>query len=50
MQVKDVRAIDSGGVVFEDDKPDTLVEAMAALEMGWLSISSGRVSSDQHLR
>ena len=29
-----VRAIDYGGVVFEDDKPDTLVEAMAALEKG----------------
>ena len=27
-------AIDYGGVVFEDDKPDTLVEAMAALEKG----------------
>ena len=29
-----VRALDCGGVVFEDDKPDTLAEAMAALEMG----------------
>ncbi len=29
-----VRAIDYGGVVFEDDKPDTLVDAMAALEKG----------------
>jgi hypothetical protein len=29
-----VRAIDYGGVVFEDDKPDTLAEAMAALEKG----------------
>jgi hypothetical protein len=29
-----VRAIDYGGVVFEDNKPDTLVEAMAALEKG----------------
>jgi hypothetical protein len=29
-----VRAIDYGGVVFEDDKPDTLAEAMAALEQG----------------
>lgn len=29
-----VRAIDSGGLVFEDDKPDTLAEAMAALEKG----------------
>jgi len=29
-----VMAIDDGGVVFEDDKPDTLAEAMAALEKG----------------
>jgi hypothetical protein len=29
-----VRAIDYGGVVFEDDSPTTLVEAMAALEKG----------------
>jgi hypothetical protein len=29
-----VRALDDGGVVFEDDKPDTLAEAMAALEKG----------------
>lgn len=29
-----VRAIDYGGVVFESDKPDTLAEAMAALEKG----------------
>jgi hypothetical protein len=29
-----VRAIDYGGVIFEDDKPDTLAEAMAALEKG----------------
>lgn len=29
-----VRAIDYGGVVFEDDKPNTLSEAMAALEKG----------------
>ena len=27
-----VRALDYGGVVLDDDKPDTLVEAMAALE------------------
>jgi len=27
-----VRAIDYGGVVFEDDRPDTLIEAMATLE------------------
>jgi hypothetical protein len=27
-----VWALDDGGVVFEDDKPDTLAEAMAALE------------------
>lgn len=27
------RALDYGGLVFEDDKPSTLVEAMAALEM-----------------
>jgi hypothetical protein len=26
------RALNYGGLVFEDDKPDTLVEAMAALE------------------
>jgi hypothetical protein len=29
-----VRALDYGGVVFEDDKPNTLAEAMAALEEG----------------
>jgi hypothetical protein len=29
-----VRAIDYGGIVFEDDKPGTLAEAMAALEKG----------------
>lgn len=29
-----VRAIDYGGVVFESDEPDTLAEAMAALEKG----------------
>jgi hypothetical protein len=29
-----VRALDYGGVVFEDDRPDTLAEAMAALEKG----------------
>jgi hypothetical protein len=28
------RAIGYGGVDFEDDKPDTLAEAMAALEKG----------------
>jgi hypothetical protein len=29
-----VRALDYGGLAFEDDKPDTLAEAMAALERG----------------
>lgn len=29
-----VRALDYGGMIFEDDKPDTLAEAMAALEKG----------------
>jgi hypothetical protein len=29
-----VRALDNGGPVFEDDKPRTLAEVMAALEMG----------------
>jgi hypothetical protein len=29
-----VRALDYGGMVFEDDRPDTLAEAMAALEEG----------------
>src|SRR5882724_5260720 len=29
-----VRALDYGGVVYEDDKPDTLAEAMASLEKG----------------
>lgn len=29
-----VRAIDYGGVIFEDDKPNTLADAMAALEKG----------------
>jgi hypothetical protein len=28
------RALDYGGLAFEDDKPDTLAEAMAALEKG----------------
>ncbi len=29
-----VRALDYGGLIFEEDKPDTLAEAMAALEKG----------------
>ena len=29
-----VRALDYGGLVFEDDRPDTLAEALAALEKG----------------
>lgn len=29
-----VRTLDYGGVVFEDDKPDTLAEALATLEKG----------------
>jgi hypothetical protein len=29
-----VRALDYGGLIFEDEKPDTLAEAMAALEKG----------------
>jgi hypothetical protein len=29
-----VRALDYGGLVFEDDKPRTLAEALAALEIG----------------
>ena len=29
-----VRALDYGGLAFEDDKPDTLAEAMAVLEKG----------------
>ena len=29
-----VEALDYGGVVFEDNKPSTLAEAMAALEKG----------------
>jgi hypothetical protein len=29
-----VRTLDYGGLVFEDDKPDTLAEAIAALEKG----------------
>jgi hypothetical protein len=28
------RALDYGGLVFEDDKPDTLAEALASLERG----------------
>src|SRR5262245_24754993 len=28
------RALDHGGLAFEDDRPDTLVEALAALEKG----------------
>src|SRR5262249_31117981 len=28
------RALDYGGMVFEDDRPDTLAEALAALEKG----------------
>ena len=28
------RALDYGGMVFEDNRPDTLAEAMAALEKG----------------
>jgi hypothetical protein len=29
-----VRALDYGGLAFEDDRPDTLAEALAALENG----------------
>jgi hypothetical protein len=29
-----VRALDYGNLVFEDDRPDTLAEAMAVLEKG----------------
>ena len=29
-----VRALDYGGLAFEDDRPDTLAEALAALEKG----------------
>ena len=29
-----VRALSYGGLIFEDDRPDTLAEAMAALEKG----------------
>ena len=29
-----VRALDCGGLVFEDDRPDTLAEALASLERG----------------
>ena len=29
-----VRALDQGGLAFEDDKPDTLAEALASLEQG----------------
>ena len=29
-----VRAMDYGGLAFEDDKPRTLAEAIAALEIG----------------
>ena len=28
------RAIDYGGLAFEDDRPDTLAEALASLERG----------------
>ena len=28
------RALDYGGLAFEDDRPDTLAEALAALERG----------------
>ena len=28
------RALDHGGLVFEDDRPDTLAEALASLERG----------------
>lgn len=31
-----VRALDYGGQVFEDDRPRTLAEALAALEIGLL--------------
>jgi hypothetical protein len=41
-----VRALDYGGLVFEDDKADTLAEAMAVLEKDWPSILSGRTSSE----
>jgi hypothetical protein len=31
------RSLDDGGLIFEDDKPDTLAEAMAALEKGLIA-------------
>ena len=37
-----VRALDDGGPVFEDDRSNTLAEAMAALEEGWPSGSRKR--------
>jgi hypothetical protein len=36
-----VRAIDYGGVIFEDDKPNTLAEAMLALEKGLADYFAG---------
>jgi len=45
-----VRALDYGGLVFEDDKPDTLAEAMAALENGlrkWFEEQGIEVSASQ---
>lgn len=35
------RAVDYGGVVFEDDKPTSLAEAMAALEKGLAHLVCG---------
>jgi hypothetical protein len=36
------RALDYGGLAFEDDKPDTLAEAMAALEKGLVKWFEGQ--------
>jgi len=41
------RALSYGGLVFDDDRPNTLAEAMAALKRDWPSISSERGWNEQ---
>jgi hypothetical protein len=41
------RALDDGSLIFEDDKPDTLAEAMAALEKGLIAYFEREASESE---
>jgi hypothetical protein len=48
-----VMALDYGGIVYEDDRPRTLAEAMAALEKGlrkWFDEQGNKVESTKRHR